>query len=33
MIVFDTIESYLVKTLKFTPSTTLRLVARSTYVG
>ncbi|EFH63638.1 amino acid permease [Arabidopsis lyrata subsp. lyrata] len=33
MIVFDTIESYLVKTLKFAPSTTLRLVARSTYVA
>ncbi|CAA7052347.1 unnamed protein product [Microthlaspi erraticum] len=33
MSVFDTIESYLVKNLKFTPSTTLRLAARSTYVG
>ncbi|VVA94939.1 unnamed protein product [Arabis nemorensis] len=33
MSVFDTIESCLVKTLKFTPSTMLRLVARSTYVA
>ncbi|CAH2066777.1 unnamed protein product [Thlaspi arvense] len=33
MSVFDTIESYLVKNLKFTPSTTLRLVARSSYVA
>ncbi|XP_019093333.1 PREDICTED: lysine histidine transporter-like 5 [Camelina sativa] len=33
MTVFDTIESYLVKTLKFTPSAMLRLVARSTYVA
>ncbi|CAN8235519.1 unnamed protein product [Cochlearia groenlandica] len=33
MSVFDTIESYLVKTLKFTPSVMLRLVARSTYVA
>ncbi|KAG2253922.1 hypothetical protein Bca52824_084058 [Brassica carinata] len=33
MSVFDAIESYLVKTLKFTPSVMLRLVARSTYVA
>ncbi|KAJ4874864.1 Lysine histidine transporter-like 5 [Raphanus sativus] len=33
MSVFDTIESYLVQTLKLTPSAMLRLAARSTYVA
>ncbi|KAG9130000.1 hypothetical protein Leryth_007112 [Lithospermum erythrorhizon] len=33
MPVFDMIETFLVKKLKFTPSTTLRVIARSTYVA
>lgn len=33
MPVFDMIETFLVKQLKFTPSFMLRLVTRSLYVG
>jgi hypothetical protein len=33
MPVFDMIETVLVKKLKFPPGLTLRLIARSTYVG
>ena len=33
MPVFDMIETVLVKKLRFTPGLTLRLIARSTYVG
>jgi hypothetical protein len=33
MPVFDMIETVLVKKLRFSPGLTLRLIARSTYVG
>lgn len=33
MPVFDMIESYMIKTLNFSPGRPLRLIGRSTYVG